>query len=36
MVSIGLLGFLSDTAIKLIAARVLRWQRGTILQANEG
>jgi NitT/TauT family transport system permease protein len=36
MVSIGLLGFLSDLAIKLIAARVLRWQRGSTLQAKEG
>ncbi|MFC5519937.1 ABC transporter permease [Polaromonas jejuensis] len=36
MVSIGLLGFLSDMAIKLAAARVLRWQRGSTLQAKEG
>ncbi|KLN52052.1 ABC transporter permease [Variovorax paradoxus] len=36
MVSIGLLGFLSDLAIKLMAARVLRWQRGSTLQAKEG
>lgn len=36
MVSIGLLGFLSDFAIKRIAARVLRWQRGSTLQAREG
>ena len=36
MVSIGLLGFLSDMAIKLIAARVLRWQSGSTLQAKEG
>lgn len=36
MVSIGLLGFLSDLAIKLVAARVLRWQRGSTLQAKEG
>ncbi len=32
MISIGLLGFLSDAAIKLISARVLRWQRGSTLQ----
>ena len=36
MASIGLLGFLSDFAIKLVAARVLRWQRGSTLQAKEG
>jgi NitT/TauT family transport system permease protein len=36
MVSIGLLGFLSDMAIKLLAARVLRWQRGSTLQSKEG
>ena len=36
MVSIGLLGFLSDLAIKLLAGRVLRWQRGSTLQAKEG
>ena len=35
MVSIGLLGFLSDLAIKLFAGRVLRWQRGSTLQAKE-
>jgi NitT/TauT family transport system permease protein len=28
MVSIGLLGFLSDLVVKLIASRVLRWQQG--------
>jgi len=33
MASIGLLGFLSDLVIKLIAGRVLRWQRGSTLQA---
>lgn len=33
MISIGLLGFLSDFIIKRIAARILRWQRGSILQA---
>ena len=32
MISIGLLGYFSDVAIKLIAARVLRWQRGSTLQ----
>lgn len=36
MVSIGLLGFFSDTAIKLLAGRVLRWQRGSTLQSKEG
>lgn len=36
MASIGLLGFLSDLAIKKIAAHVLRWQRGSTLQAKEG
>lgn len=36
MISIGLLGFLSDFAIKLTAARVLRWQRGSTLQHKEG
>lgn len=30
MVSIGLLGFLSDLAIKALMARVLRWQRSTV------
>ncbi|MDB5856622.1 MAG: nitrate/sulfonate/bicarbonate family transporter, inner rane subunit [Ramlibacter sp.] len=35
MVSIGLLGFLSDFGIKLLAAHVLRWQRGSTLQARE-
>ncbi|MGF6372366.1 NitT/TauT family transport system permease protein [Paraburkholderia sp. RAU6.4a] len=35
MVSIGLLGFLSDYVIKAISARVLRWQRGSTLQARE-
>jgi len=32
MISIGLLGYLSDVAIKMLAARVLRWQRGSTLQ----
>ena len=36
MVSIGLLGFLSDYGIKLLSARLLRWQRGTTLQSKEG
>lgn len=36
MASIGLLGFLSDFAIKRLAAHVLRWQRGSTLQAKEG
>jgi NitT/TauT family transport system permease protein len=36
MASIGLLGFLSDFAIKAIAAHVLRWQKGSTLQAKEG
>jgi len=31
MVSIGLLGSLTDLIIKLMAARVLRWQRGSTL-----
>ncbi|MDB5954784.1 ABC transporter permease [Ramlibacter sp.] len=35
MASIGLLGFLSDFAIKRVAARVLRWQHGSTLQARE-
>jgi len=30
MISIGLLGFLSDYGIKLLMARVLRWQRTTV------
>lgn len=34
MASIGLLGFLSDLAIKRFAGRVLRWQRGSVLNAN--
>jgi len=32
MVSIGLLGFLSDYLIKRISAYFLRWQRGSVLQ----
>lgn len=36
MVSIGLLGYCSDLAIKLLSARVLRWQRGSTLQSREG
>lgn len=36
MVSIGMLGFLSDFGIKALAAHVLRWQRGTTLQSKEG
>ncbi len=36
MASIGLLGFLSDFAIKSLAGHVLRWQRGSTLQAREG
>jgi NitT/TauT family transport system permease protein len=36
MVSIGLLGYLSDLALKLIAGRVLRWQRGSTLQTKAG
>lgn len=31
MASIGLLGYLSDFAIKAISARLLRWQRGSTL-----
>ena len=34
MASIGLLGFLSDLAIKRFAGHVLRWQRGSVLNAN--
>lgn len=36
MASIGLLGFLSDLGIKVLAGRLLRWQRGSTLQAKEG
>ncbi|WP_027351811.1 ABC transporter permease [Halotalea alkalilenta] len=36
MISIGLLGFLSDFVIKRIAAHVLRWQRGSTLQTKGG
>jgi NitT/TauT family transport system permease protein len=35
MISIGLLGFLSDLGIKFAAARILRWQHGSTLQARE-
>ncbi|MFD0666997.1 ABC transporter permease [Ramlibacter sp. MAHUQ-53] len=36
MASIGLLGFLSDYGIKSLASHLLRWQRGSTLQAQEG
>lgn len=36
MASIGLLGYLSDLLIRLISARVLRWQQGTTLSGSEG
>ncbi|MDQ8730881.1 ABC transporter permease [Bradyrhizobium sp. LHD-71] len=36
MVSIGLLGYLSDIAIKLLMNRVLRWQRASTIQSREG
>lgn len=36
MTSIGLLGYCSDLGIKLLAGRVLRWQRGSTLQSKEG
>lgn len=32
MVSIGLLGFLNDLAVKLIMQRLLRWQHAGTLQ----
>ena len=35
MVSIGLLGFLSDYIIKRISAHLLRWQRGSTLQKED-
>lgn len=35
MVSIGLLGFLSDFALKLIMGAVLHWQRGSTIQSRE-
>ncbi|MET0222297.1 MAG: ABC transporter permease [Tardiphaga sp.] len=35
MASIGLLGFLSDYAIRLVMARVLHWQRNTTLERGE-
>ncbi|WP_375460285.1 ABC transporter permease [uncultured Enterovirga sp.] len=36
MVSIGLLGYLSDYAIKSLMNSVLRWQRATTVQGREG
>ena len=36
MVSIGLLGYLSDLAIKSLMNVVLRWQRSTTVQGREG
>ncbi|ARB25349.1 ABC transporter permease [Klebsiella oxytoca] len=35
MVSIGLLGFLSDYVIKRLGSRLLRWQRGSTLQKED-
>jgi len=35
MASIGLLGFLSDLAIRTLMARVLHWQRNTTIQSGE-
>jgi NitT/TauT family transport system permease protein len=34
MISIGLLGYLSDLGIKAIMGRVLRWQLGMTVQGN--
>ena len=36
MVSIGLLGFLSDLGIRALMSSVLRWQRATTVQGREG
>ncbi len=36
MVSIGLLGYLSDLIVKLVMSRLLRWQHGTTIQGKEG
>jgi NitT/TauT family transport system permease protein len=36
MASIGLLGYLSDLAIRALMARVLHWQRNTTIQGGEG
>jgi NitT/TauT family transport system permease protein len=36
MASIGLLGFLSDLAIRALMARVLHWQRNTTIQGGGG
>jgi NitT/TauT family transport system permease protein len=36
MVSIGLLGYLSDFTIKRVMSAVLRWQRTTTVQGREG
>lgn len=36
MASIGLLGYLSDFAIRLSMARVLHWQRGSTISGREG
>lgn len=36
MISIGLLGYLSDLGLKAIMARVLRWQKATTVQGRAG
>jgi NitT/TauT family transport system permease protein len=36
MVTIGLLGYLSDLGIKTLMGRILRWQRSTTVQGREG
>jgi NitT/TauT family transport system permease protein len=36
MVSIGLLGYLSDLGIKAVMNSALRWQRATTVQGREG
>jgi len=36
MISIGLLGYLSDLALKAIMARTLRWQQATTVQGRAG
>jgi NitT/TauT family transport system permease protein len=36
MISIGLLGYLSDLALKAVMSSVLHWQRGATLQGRQG
>jgi len=36
MISIGLLGYLSDLGLKAIMARTLRWQQTTTVQGRAG